>query len=159
MTRKTTKIVAMLLGVFLCITNITVPAHAAETKDTAFSFTVSGTAGCTSKRTKTNSTPVYVYYDKGIYEKIRVSAWGYMVTDDADLAALAKNRTRCNGKYVNYVYVQKEITTSIRTYLYETNCYEDVHLKIQSHNASSKDTVSGVWSPDSTRVYTDATTS
>lgn len=134
------------------------PALAADTQDKAFSFTISSAYRHTDYRDKEDSTPVYVYYKIGTYGSLRATAMGWLETDDADLAAFPKNRTLNGpaGEYVDYVYVMKGIQTSIHTYLYETSCYHDVHVEMKSYDGFSSDTVSGVWSPDSTRTYTSA---
>lgn len=161
MTRRRINLTTRLFGIMLILSTVLIcsigTASAANVKDTPYAFTVSGRAGRTGYRDKTNTTPVYMYYTTGTYSSVRANPMGWMISDDADLAALPHGATRSNGSTVKFVYVKKNVKSSIRTLLYESGYSSDVFIEVTSYNASSSDYIKGVWSPDSTRTYTVAT--
>lgn len=62
------------------------------------------------------------------------------------------NLTLDNGKHVKRVTCTKGIQYSVRSYIYESG-YRYARLGL-STNWLEGDTISGVWSPDSTGTYT-----
>lgn len=118
------------------------------------SYTLSSTEKYTDCRSKNNDTPLYMYYTSGRQDAVRVSAYGAYSRSAS--SKYFYNETRYNSKSVSYVYVPINVKSSIRSLIYE-NGYGYAALGIRSL-VNKTDTITGVWSPDSTKVYTVATT-
>ncbi len=145
---KCKRILALVLTLVTMVSVMSVTAFAANTKDTGFTdfeLKTSEWYYCITPRDKTNTTPVYLYYTKGIYNAVRVRAFGQ--------TSYSGSRIDCtwyNGKYVSYVTCTKDTKYSIRSKIYEDG-YRWASLGFWSQYP---DKITGVWSPDSTRTYT-----
>lgn len=125
---------------------------AANTTDTSFTkIAYTSNWNFAGERRKYNSTPVYVYYTSGTYSSVKCRVMGY-TTDGLSWA----NVTRSNGNAASYVWLSKGTQHSIRSLCYE-NGWTYATPEFQSSSSTKNDTISGVWSPDSTKVYTVAT--
>jgi len=143
------KIITMLLCVLLISATI-VPISAANTSDskiTKFDLSYFYYREV-SARSKTNTTPLYFYYTIGKHNSVQVQALGSTTAD----TGTTDNLTLDNGKHVKRVTCTKGIQYSVRSYIYESG-YRYARLGL-STNWLEGDTISGVWSPDSTGTYT-----
>ena len=133
---------AMVATMMMSILFGAIPVMAANTSDTYYTkYTCSG--GWEDKiavRSKHNSTKVYSYIYTSPESRMQVRAYGY-----------------ANGAYTNqtrggvaYVYIGEH--TSITNYIYETG-HRNASIGIRTNSESYYGTVSGKWSPDSTKNY------
>ena len=130
-----------------------VNAFAANTSDTLFYFVVNATNFNvkTGAREKQNSTAVYCKItDLENNNKVHVRA----LACNAD-GEVNKTQNGLLGTSAPYVTLALGKPYSIHTHIYEDG-YRSAKLAFESINFINSERVEGVWSPDSTRPYTDA---
>ena len=151
MLKRTKGIIA---GAFIIVGMLgsTFPVHAANVTDTDVSIrveSVSKSFKTASTRPKYDNTKVYVKLTSSPTTYIQVRTYGNRKT-----ASTYYNET--NGITAT---VQRSVPSSITNFIYENrNEYSGsstlkAQLRLRS-NTSTSGTVTGVWSPDSTRNYT-----
>lgn len=145
--------VSLLLVCFLSISTA-VNVLAANTSDTPINFVVNALNFDvkTSAREKQNKSALYCKItDLEDNSRVRVRAIGCNADGE-------KNKT-CNdiyGNRVDYVTLKMGEEYSIHSNIYEDG-YRSAKLAFKSVNLIYPERVVGLWSPDSTRPYTDAT--
>lgn len=162
MKKNVKRILSALASLALCVSVLVSGsvAVAAEqsTEDSSFGFHATyDEMGYLKAREKEDSTPCYMYYTVGKQPAIRITAYGSK-SKTLSIPSLY-NGTFYDGLVRDYLYVKRNVKTSIHTLIYE-NRYPYATIGIYAlPGASTGDDISGKWSPDSTRTYTTATTS
>lgn len=122
----------------------------ASTTDQSFSFTVNSSSGTFTRnseitsRLKETDTKVYVYITSAPYTYIQIKTWGRRNTSS----------TYYNETVGGVATVQNGVQSSITNNIYENAGYSSTYSYITLRSAGSGGTVSGKWSPDSSRNYT-----
>lgn len=156
---KCTRFLSACLCVLMTLSVLCAPALAANTSDEPFGFYISA-SGYTrmqnsAARAKTDTSALYVYFDKSTVYKVRIQALGatsqYASYDDWG------NYTRANGVNVDYVTCSRKVDYSIHSMIKEYG-YGWAKLAFKTQY-SSTEYISGEWSPDTMNVHTDATKS
>ena len=138
------KLVAMCMAAMMAL-GATAPAYAANTSDTEYEFTITAAYKRTEAREKTNTTKVYTRYNKG------PAQLAFQVWASNGGSSTGTNATTGTTKTA---YVKKGVQSSITNKVKEWS-YSYAYLRVNSADESGVgSTVHGVWSPDSSRVYT-----
>lgn len=138
------KLVAMCMAAMMAF-GAAAPAYAANTSDTEYEFYITATYRRTEAREKTNTTKVYTCYDQGPAQ-LAFQVW-------ASNGGSSTGTNATTGKRQT-AYVRKGVQSSITNKVKEWG-YSYAYLKVNSADESGVgSTAHGVWSPDSSRVYT-----
>ena len=109
------------------------------------SFNITATYQRTAARAKTNTTKVYTCYDEG------PAQLAFQVWASNGGSSTGTNATTGESKTA---YVRRGVPSSITNKVKEWG-YSYAYLKVNSADESGVgSTAHGVWSPDSSRVYT-----
>lgn len=143
---------SLVLAVLVVMSVMVIPAFAANTSDVDFWYYNAPTSSYNriTGRQKTDTTAVYVCVSESANNIVRTRAYG-----QNSAGTSYQNCTLSNGSIVDYVYCYEDVDHSIRTMINEYGWgYASLGFRSTS---SAADTVSGWWSPDSSRTYTIAT--
>lgn len=147
------KLLAFMLACSLALPATATAVLAANTSDTAIDFDVNALNFNvkTGKREKQNSTAVYCLIDD-LEDNSRVLVRALGCTADNEVNKTTNGTT---GILTDYVTLRMGVQYSIHSNIYEDG-YRGARLAFKSLNHIFSEHVHGVWSPDSTRPYTDA---
>lgn len=138
------KLVAMCMAAMMAL-GAAAPAYAANTSDTEYEFYITATYQRTAARKKTDTTKVYTCYDQGPAQ-LAFQAWASNGGSSTGTNATTGDRKTA--------YVRRGVQSSITNKVKEWG-YSYAYLKVNSADESGVgSTAHGVWSPDSSRVYT-----
>lgn len=154
MKNKIPRIMATMLMAVTILTASAIPALAANTGDASISnFTISALVYTPiTARSKTDSTPVYLYYTGGSNSSVKVQTQG-----GGTLSGSFSNYTLSSSSAATYVTCRINVQYSIHSSIHESGL-SFARLGFRSQNTALPETISGVWSPDSAGTYADATT-
>lgn len=141
--KRLAKLSAMAIAAVVLATS-SVPASAANTENSSWTFGTPGVYTFTPARKKTNTSSVYVKVNSGqpgAYIKT------YGGKEESDGITTWLNWTQ----YVDHVTANPGVASSIHNLIYENGCR---HAKLYGRAVSPTKTTTIVWSPDSTRNYT-----
>ena len=154
MTKTKKKIVSIVVAVTMLCPMCAASVSAANTTDVAWTMTSSSVFKYLgASRIKTNSTPIYFKMGASVtsnqvdvkilgVNSISVTGWSQLTNCTVNKNGVAKNYARC-AKGVNY---------SLHSTVYEHG-FSRVTLAMRT---PSNDTISGIWSADSTGTYNEA---
>ena len=148
----TARLIAVLMILAVFVSGLSMTSMAANTADTEFEFSLNllGYTRNSEVRKKTNTTPVYFYWTgtTGTSTTVNVRVLGGTATSNA-----TTNYTYASGASVDHVVCTRGVKYSISSLAYESG-RPYVRFSLRTGGIA---TLSGVWSPDSSRVYTRAT--
>lgn len=128
------KLVTIAVTAALCVSAAVGVVSAANTYDSSWSFYNQNSVGYTEGRKKANDTLVYVYPQAGM-------TINYIVQKD-------------DSGYVNAFLISKAIPTGTQAIMKSSAKAGDmVRIKFSNSNTSSYGYTTGVWSPDSSKIY------
>lgn len=153
--KNSKRFLALVLMVVMMFSVMAIGASAADPniKDTSFSFTVTGSAyTSTTVRAKNDTSTVYLFLnDSSTYIHCYAQACG-----STTYTSGLYNKTLVNAERVTNVVCRRGVQYSIHSDIYEEG-YRYAALRFKQLVTPNSGTVAGVWSPDSSGSYTDAT--